>query len=354
MSHSRAVSHKVRRRNFCLGGASALAAPFISRRSLARSGGELVFVSWGGSYHNAVRKGLVEPFMAETGIHVTMVDTPDLAKVKAQILSGNVEWDIFDSPGPLAATGSREGYWEALDTTHFPLSELSVQPTHDLAPFCLTAGGIAYDPREFPDGRHPRTFAEYFDTKRFPGLRTLRNRVSETLEVALLADGVPPDQLYPLDVERGFRMLDTIKPSIIKWVEATTQTITMLEAGEADFSYSYASRVQAAQASGGVSIDFSFAQTLNFLEYLSILKGAPHRDEAMQFVAFALRADRQAATMDMLVNRPVNEKAMGMLSERVQRWMPDINPGRNALVNDAWWAQNYSGLERRFKEWTLS
>ncbi|WNM08566.1 extracellular solute-binding protein [Komagataeibacter nataicola] len=209
-------------------------------------------------------------------------------------------------------------------------------------------------PSEFPEGRHPRNFEEYFDVRRFPGLRTLRNRVSETLEVALLADGVAPDQLYPLDVARGFRMLDTIKPSIIKWVEATTQTITLLQAGEADFSYSYASRVQTARASGGVSIDFSFGQTLNFLEYLSILKGAPHREEAMQFIAFALRADRQAETMNLLVNRPVNEKAMGMLSQKVLPWMPDINPGKNALVNDAWWAENYAPLERRFKEWTLS
>ena len=354
MQHPTPVINSIKRRNFCLAGMSALAAPFISRRSYARARGELVFVSWGGSYHDAVRKGLVEPFMAETGIHVTMVDTPDLAKVKAQILSGNVEWDIFDSPGPLAATGSREGYWEALDTKRLPLAELSVQPTHDLAPFYLTAGGIAYDPQQFPDGRHPRNFEEYFDVKRFPGLRTLRNRVSETLEVALLADGVTPDSLYPLDVERGFRVLDRIKPSIIKWVEATTQTITLLQAGEADFSYSYASRVQTARASSNISIDFSFAQTLNFLEYLSILKGAPHRDEAMEFIAFALRADRQAATMDLLVNRPVNEKAMGMLSATTLPWMPDISPGKNALVNDAWWAENYSHLERRFKEWTLS
>jgi len=332
----------------------ALAMPSILRSTPARAEGNLVFVTWGGSYHAAVEEGLVKPFTKETGIGVTIIDTPDLAKVKAQITTGNVEWDVFDAPGAMGASGSKNGFWEPLDPAMFPTADLSVPLTKDLAPFYTAAGGIAWDPKRFPDGKHPRTFAEYFDTTTFPGRRTLRDRISETLEVALLADGVPPAKLYPLDVERGFGMLDKIKPSIIKWVASTPQTITLLQTGEADFSYSYGSRVKTARAAGGTPMEFSFAQTVNALEYLAVVKGAPRKEAAMKFVAYALRTECQAATMELLSNTPVNRKALPLLSEDARKSLPDMENPLNALINDAYWAENFDRLQRRFKEWVLS
>ena len=221
-------------------------------------------------------------------------------------------------------------------------------------PFYTFAGGIAYDPKRFPDGKHPTTFSEYFDAKAFPGRRTFRNRISETLEAALLADGVPPSRLYPLDVERGFRMLDIIKPNVTKWVESTPQTITLLQTNEVDFSYSYASRVKTTRAAGGTPMDFSFRQTLNGLEYLAVLKKAPNRDAAMKFLAFAMRPDRQAAVMELLGNTPVSKKAFPLLSPEARKWLPDMESDQNVLMNDAWWSDNLDKLTRRFKEWSLS
>ncbi len=332
----------------------ALAAPFILRSGRASAAENLVFVTWGGSYRTSVEEGLIKPFTKDTGINVTVVDTPDLAKVKAQVMTGNVEWDVFDAPGAMGASGSKEGFWEPLDPALFPAADLSVPVTKDLAPFYTYAGGIAWDPKRFPDGKHPTTFAEYFDVKAFPGQRTLRNRISETLEVALLADGVSPAKLYPLDVERGFKMLDLIKPSIIKWVESTPQTITLLQTNEADFSYTYASRVKTARVAGGAPMDFSFAQTLNGLEYLAVLKGAPRKAAAMKFLAYALTPERQAATMELLSNTPVNRKAAPLLTPEARKWLPDMDNPNNALMNDAYWADNFDKLTRRFKEWVLS
>jgi putative spermidine/putrescine transport system substrate-binding protein len=311
-------------------------------------------VTWGGTYRTSVETAVVKPFTEETGIQVTVVDTPDLAKVKAQVMTGNVEWDVFDAPGALGAGGAKEGYWEALDTSLVDDADLSVARTKDLLPFYTFAGGIAWDPKRYPDGKHPRNFAEYFDAKAFPGRRTLRNRISETLEAALLADGVPPTKLYPLDVERGFKMLDVIKPHIAKWVESTPQTITLLQTGEVDFSYTYASRVKTTRAAGGAPMDFSFEQTLNGLEYLAVLKKAPNRDAAMKFLAFALRPDRQAALMELLGNTPVSKKAMPMLSADTRKWLPNMESSQNVIMDDMWWADHFDALTRRFKEWVLS
>lgn len=63
-----------------------------------------MLVSWGVSYRVAMDAAVVKPFTQETGIQVSVIDTPDLAKVKAQQMTGNIEWDVFDAPARWART----------------------------------------------------------------------------------------------------------------------------------------------------------------------------------------------------------------------------------------------------------
>jgi putative spermidine/putrescine transport system substrate-binding protein len=253
----------------------------------------------------------------------------------------------------LGTAGSKAGYWEPLSASLFDASDLSIPATKDLVPFYTFAGGIAYDPKRYPDGKYPKDFAEYFDANAFPGRRTFRNRPSETLEAALLADGVPPSKIYPLDVDRAFNALDRIKPSVAKWVDSTPQTITLLQTNEVDFSYSYASRVRTTAATGA-GMAFSFAQTLNGLEYLAVLKNAPNKDSALKFVSYALQPARQAAVMELLGNTPNSKKAISMLSPATRKWLPDMSSDQNLIMDEWWWSDNFEKLSRRFKEWELS
>ena len=333
--------------------ATALGAPMLITSRKARASSSLVLVSWGGNYHTGVEEALAKPFEKEFGVHVNIIDTPDLAKVKAQVMTNNVEWDVFDAVGPMAMTGSKNGYWEPLDPALFDKNDLIAPQTRDAVPFYGFTGGICWDDKRFPAGKHPRTFVEYFDTKRYPGPRTLRNRASETLEIALLADGVAPDKMYPLDVNRAFRALDRIKPFIGKWVDQTPQTVTLVATGEVDFSYTYATRVKAADEAGQ-PIGFSFDQTLTGLEYLVVLKNAPNKMNAMKFVQFALRPDRQAALMDLHGNTPASRKALSLVSPAAKKWMSKPDGKTNLISNDLWWADHYDELTRRFKEWVLA
>lgn len=331
----------------------AIGAPMLitSRKSMAA--GNLVMVSWGGNYHQGVEEALAKPFEKEFGVHVTLVDTPDLAKVKAQVMTNNVQWDVFDAVGPMAMTGSKNGYWEPLDPALFNTKDLIAPMTREAVPFYGFTGGICWDNSKFPDGKHPQTFADYWDFKKFPGHRTLRNRASETLEMALLADGVPPEKLYPLDVDRAFKALDRIKPNIANWVEQTPQTVTLVQTGQVDFSYTYATRVKAAQEANQ-PIDFSFKQTLTGLEYLVVLKNAPNRKNAMKFLQFALRPDRQAALMNLHGNTPASKSARQMMDPSVRKWLSDPNNKSNLLINDAYWGDHFDELTLRFKEWALA
>lgn len=55
---------------------------------------EIVVVSWGGAGTDAQRAACYEPFAKETGINIKEVTPPSTSQLKAQVDSGNVEWDV--------------------------------------------------------------------------------------------------------------------------------------------------------------------------------------------------------------------------------------------------------------------
>jgi putative spermidine/putrescine transport system substrate-binding protein len=330
-----------------------LAAPMVVTSRKANAAQNLVLVSWGGTYRTAIEDALTKPFEKETGVHVIIVDTPDMAKVKAQVSTRNVQWDVFDSVGQMAMTGSRNGYWESIEGLNFDRSNLLTPATKEAVPFYGFAGGVCWQSAKFPDSKHPSNFQEFFDFARFPGQRGLKNQATETLEVALLGDGVPANRIYPLDVDRAFRALEKLRPHVGKWIDQSPQTVSLVAAGQLDFSYTYSARARAAQESKQ-PIGFSFAQTLTGLEYLTVLKGAPNKENAFKFIEFSMRPDRQGALMNSLGYIPANLKATDLLSADTKKWLPDPKSPNNLIIDSSYWATHYDELTLRFKEWALS
>lgn len=324
---------------------SSLAAP-----QLARAATRLSFVSWGGSYGEFVKEYWIKPFTAETGIEVEYVSGPDLARAKVQVMSGNILWDVFDAAGSLAYAGLKEGLWELVDTNVVDPARFVRWPANGtLVPIGITIGGIGYDPSRTKDP--PKNFVQLWDVKKFPGRRALRNRVSETLEIALLADGVAPDKLYPLDVDRAFRSLDRIKPYVKIWFSETAQGVTLIQTNEADFTYTFTSRVKPLKDSGA-SIDFSMEQCLGSPTYYTVLKGTKKKAEAMKFLEFVTRVPQQALLTNLGI--PAVKGAEKNMSEEQRRWIPDFNNPKNVLIDDEYWGDHLVKLDRRFKEWILT
>ncbi len=329
----------------------AVASPFIARKANAA---ERIFItSWGGSYGEFVQQHLVDPFMNETGTEAVIVNTPDLAKVKAQVQSGNVEWDVFDAVGSMLFSGARSDLWEPLDTNIVNLegNNIPAEPLRGGMPLYIYSGGVAWDPAK--TDTPPRNFAEMWDVDKFPGRRALRTRASEMLEVALLADGVSPKELYPLDLDRAFRSLDKIKPAVRKWFDQTGQMITLIQQGEADFTYAYTNRVRAARA-GGISIDMSFDQLVNAVAYYAVIKGSPRKEAAMKFLAFVAQPKQQAAIGEYLSVTPAFSVSDDLLSEEAKKWRVDVSDPNSIILNDEYWGDKFEDVNKRFKEWILT
>jgi putative spermidine/putrescine transport system substrate-binding protein len=279
------------RRNFAKGlglTSLALAAPAVFTGRAQAADTTITVTSWGGTYHEMVKKIFVEPFTAETGIAVQLVDNGDMAKVKAQVLSNSVTWDVIDAPAGFATSGAKEGLWESLDPSLSGMSGLLQAPNEYYMPMYLYSGGILWHNERTPGDAHPVDFAGFFDIEKFPGRRCMRALAQETLEMALIADGVAPKDLYPLDVERAFAKLDQLKPFVSKFAGSTPEQVSSVAQNEADFSYSYYNRVKATQDSG-TPLDFSFEQTNNALDFFAIPKGSKNKEAAQRFIEFCLR-----------------------------------------------------------------
>lgn len=350
------MSRRVSRRLLLAGTASLLAAPVVFRASRAGAkSNSLTVTSFGGSFQEILVNTVTNPFTEETGIKVNIVPTPDITKLKAQELTGNVEFDVFAVPDEVAAYASKQGFWEKLDLSSFDIDDLAIPPTSDAVIRNSYAKGIAWDPKKYDSAKHLANFAEYFDVKKFPGRRTFRNRPNETLEAALLADGVPPKDIYPLDIDRAFKVLDRIKPSIASWIVAAPQATSLLQTGEVDFSYTYANRVQSTnQPGGGAPLAFSFEQSLIGPENLAVPKGAPNREGAMKFIAYSVRPEVQARLCDAAASVPNSKKGLAMMPPEARKWMPDLSNPINLVLKGAHWSDNLEAVSRRFKEWVLS
>lgn len=346
----------VSRRYFLVGAAGALAAPMVIKESRAAADSRTVTLTgYGGTYQEVLVKAALDPFTEETGIKVKIVPVPELAKVKAQLLSGNIEWDLFDGAATALASGSKQGFWDKVDASIVDSKDMVIPPTSDTIPWEIYTAGIIWDPRKFGPGTHPTNFAEFFDLKKFPGRRALPNRADLVLEVALLADGASPKEIYPLDINRALKALDRAKSGIASWFSTTTQGVSLVQTGEVDFSFSFASRAKATnEPGGGVPLAFSFEQNVFSCETFAVLKRAPNRQNAMKLLGYILRPEVQVRLMEGYGGVPLSKKAMAMLSSGTRKWQPDLVNPKSLFIDSAYWADNFEAVSARFKEWILS
>lgn len=98
---------------------------------------------------------------------------------------------------------------------------------------------IAYN-KEALD-KAPSGWDDFWDVEAFPGPRGLPDTGDRDWwvpVVALLADGVAPDDLFPLDLDRAYAKLDEIKPHIDVWWKSGNQLQQIMDTAKTATGYS--------------------------------------------------------------------------------------------------------------------
>ncbi len=316
---------------------------------------ELVVLSWGGALQDAEREAIFKPFEEKYNVKIIEASPPDYGKIKAMIDAGKPEYDVMNVDADFVPRAVRENLLEKLD--------MSVIDTTDLDPETVTeysvgaeifGSNITYNTKAFSSDNHPRTWAEFWDVRKFPGTRTFQKRPTPVLEMALLADGVAPADLYPLDVDRAFKSLDKIKPYVKTWWETGAQSLQLIGDNEIPLGDIWSGRVVTA-AEQGMPIALEMNEGVLALDSWVIPRGAKNKELAMKFLAFATSAEVDAAYATAYPYGPINLKAYTLMTDKAKSRLatnPEVR--KTQVMTDVnWWLDNFDPINDRFQKWLL-
>jgi putative spermidine/putrescine transport system substrate-binding protein len=351
--------------------AAALAASICLLPLGAGAEETLNVATWGGAYGQSQEIAFFEPFAKETGTKVaTEIYDGSLAKLKGMIDDSDTPVDVVDVSAGALGTLCSDGLLENIQISSLDSPPGGQSIEDDFLDGGLSSCGvasvawstaIAFDRKAFTKGE-PTEISALLDTGRFPGKRALPNGPRYTLELALLADGVAPENVYselatPAGADRAFAALDKIRGDILFWDKAR-QPITWLLEGKVVMAAGYSGRIFRA-AVGDRRIGVIWDGQVYDLDAWAIPKSAKNKEAAMRFISFATDPARLAKQAELIAYGPMRKSALDLVGKHpiINVEMKDFLPTapqnfKKALkFDDAWWSEHGEALGARFAEW---
>ena len=359
---SRPVSG-VSRRRFIKGTAVGVAVagfPAIVRSANDR---KIVIRDPGGPFTPGFAAAYYEPFTKASGITAVGVQGPHepTGMIRAMIEAKNYTWDMA-----LLSKASHQslvniGYLEKVSPEGGPGSNASKIPENMRGEYI--AGNDVYATvmvhrADTPLGKNPpKDWKDFWNTKDFPGVRSMHKHPFDTLEFALIADGVAPDAkaLYPIDADRAFKKLDEMKPEVDIWWTGGAQTSQLIKTGEVDLLYTWNGRAQVAIDDGAPAV-IHWHQAMWTFEGWCILKGGPNVDLCREFIEFAADAEAQSRFTPHVAYGPTNAGAYQHIPAERAKVLPTNPKYFSAMIetDTDWWGKNKETIGERFNLWLLS
>jgi putative spermidine/putrescine transport system substrate-binding protein len=347
-----------------------LAAPFIrpsraepawpeltSVPEILKGSGEVRIATFGGTMQEAQQRAYFEPFEKITGIKVRAFAGSDPTKIKAMVETGNLEWDMAQlSRGSIMNLQKRGDYFEKID---YDIVDPEVDKVYRFEyglEMLVWAQVMGYRTDAFK-GAAPSGWADFWDTKKFPGDRAMYGTGTggwPELEFAAMAAGVAPDKVYPIDVDKAFASYDKIKKDVIKWWDTGAIPIQMLTDREVALTTVWNGRMAALQAQK-VPAAISWSQGLLKRDAWGIPKGAKNKANAMKFVAYSTMAIPQARVSLGIPYGFVNNKSVDYVPPERLEMLPSAPSIKSQLVtyDYDWWINNGDATVNRFNKWLL-
>lgn len=351
---------------------TALAGSLVAGAAFAQDQ-EVVVMGWGGAYATSQIEGYHKPFAAATGVKVVSVDSDNPATpIKSQVEAGNVSIDVASLEYADAIRLCDEGLLESIDPAILEPAPDGTAASEDFIAGGITdcmiatdvwASVIAYDTTKYPENP-PTTAADFFDLEKFPGKRGMRRGAKINLELALMADGVPPDEVYALldteeGVARAFAKIDTIKPEIVWW-EAGAQAPQLLADGEVALTTGYNGRIFFAAVNDNSPFEIIWDGQVYEFEGWVIPKGAPHLEQALEFVKFSTTTESSAKAAEWISYGPPRLSSAAIPKTFQGKGEVDMAPHlptspenlENALMSSyEFWVDRDTELNERFNAW---
>jgi putative spermidine/putrescine transport system substrate-binding protein len=283
------------------------------------------FCSWGGALSDAEKSAFTAPFAAAKGIEIVNTSPMEPAKIKAMVEAKNVEWDLCTVGGRTVWQGAKEGFLEPLDYSVIP--NAANLDAGWRAPYGIaTSTGatiIAWSTKAFPADAGPKSWADFWDVKRFPGPRGLYKYFLYNYEAATLAGGLRRDELFPATPEKidaAFGKLVELKKSVTVWWGAGAQPPQLLSTGELALSSAWSGRIFAAQAEKA-PVAYTYRDGIAWANWWVVPKGSPYVKLAHEVIDFAVGEGPQDKLLALKVYGPVLGSAAAKADETARKFL---------------------------------
>ncbi|WP_342364078.1 ABC transporter substrate-binding protein [Terrarubrum flagellatum] len=358
------------RRNLLLGGAAAVLsmAPAMRARAQAPGMPELKSVSPklkgtgqvricnpGGAIGDAERIAMYEPFEKLTGIKVIEQSGSTITKIKAQVDSKNIEWDVATTGRSNAMALLAQGdYAEPIDYSVIDAPGLAERYRQKYTvTYFLLATVMSYRADAFRTT--PVGWKDFWDTKNFKGPRNYmagNAGLGVQLFPALIADGAPMDKLYPFDIPRAFASLDKIKDDIVTYWTTGAQSAQLMADNETVMGIAWNGRIGPLVKQGlPVGMSWDGAQFLND-DYI-IPKGTPNYANAMKYIAFALLPESQARFSMLIDYGYTNSDADALVPAERKKILPSAYLDKGFFQDDVWEMKHFNEMTEAWAKWVL-
>lgn len=327
---------------------------------------ELTAVSFGGAYGAAQKKHMIDPYVAKTGNKILFEDySGGIAEIKAQVEAGNVQWDVVDIEVIDLERACSEGLLEVIPHSILKKGDDGTPALEDFIPSALDnecgVGNIvwtiiyAYNEKTIGSTK-PNSINDFFNTKKIPGKRAMRKRPQVNMEWALIADGVPQNEVYKvLSTEAGqaraFAKLDTIKEDIV-WFDSWSQVPQLLNDGGAVMGQSANGRIFDAIKKDGKPFKMVWDAHIYDLDVWSVVKGTKKKALAFDFIAFATGTKPLAGMPDVAYG-PTRKSSMALVDPKVIPDLPTSHLDKGVKADGIFWADYGESLGEKFNEWLL-
>ncbi|NDW01999.1 ABC transporter substrate-binding protein [Salipiger sp. PrR002] len=336
----------------------ALAAPAVLKGNKVFAGETLMVRDMGGTFYEGFKAGFYDSFTEEFGVTIqTSTNEPD--PIPQYKMAVDTDTKLFDVA--LMTPEHVLRLRQFGDDYMLPMQIEVSNPDdftpntfqHDFTGVAIYALAMAYRTDTFGE-KGPKSWADFWDVDTFKGRRGLWRSPVTTLEMALLADGVALEDLYPLDVDRAFASLDKIKDHVDLWWTSGAQNTQVMQNGEVDMTSAWSTRAQTA-ISSGAPVELVWNGGLYNIDGWTIAGNTEKADLSRKFVEWCLDAERQAAYTEVLACGPTNMKAYDYISAEKAAVLPTTPEHISglALLGADYWAENQDALTQRFEQWIL-
>jgi putative spermidine/putrescine transport system substrate-binding protein len=319
----------------------------------------LTVVGWGGSSQSSEQRAYYAPFSAETGIAVREDSWHGgVGIIRTKVRGGDTSWDVVEVETEDLILGCEEQLFEPIDWGSLGGRESFIAAAvHDCGVGSVQwSYVIGYDADRFPRGG-PATWADFWNVLKFPGKRGMRKTPKYTLEIALLADGAAPRDVYrllrtPQGIDRAFHKLDELKPYAIWWT-SISQVPDLLASGEVTMSVASPGRLIVADRTDGKHFRTSWQGNIYAVDYWAILKNSPRTAQAMQFIRYATRPQSQLRLAALIPTGVTSRSAAASASPAMRAETPTdpLNMVNSLELDAGFWVEYGDQLTQQFNAW---